>query len=464
MSSSLYRPCQPRSNRMALFLLATLVVALGACHRSDTVDFSPHPHPIIVIDIDTLRADRLGCYGNHRNTSPNLDSLAQESILFKWAFSQAPTTGPSQTTILSGLYPTSHGKIPDEAKVPDEAVMLAEALATAGFRTAGLHDGGYLSDFFNIGQGFGLYQDFRGQGFSAIVPEAIEWLRSNAETDFLLFLHTYDTHTPYAPKEPYRSAFIEGLEPPSPGFEPSVEVMETARLSQYTDSPIVFPNNDIEWAKAMYDAEILYVDEWVGRLLEEIRSLGLDERATIIVISDHGEEFQEHGTVLHEKLYSSVTHVPLMIRLPGGVGAKEVERVVGTIDLMPTLLEMTSVPIPERVEGTSLLPMMLGLENTDRGGTTYSESPYFGARRAVVHDTHHLLFTRRDSTVEVYDFRQDTAEQRDLSKTHHDVTANLRYLLDQWIESTRPLVDASESQEAIDEQTEEQLRALGYIR
>jgi arylsulfatase A-like enzyme len=464
MPHSLHRSRRSWSPRPAATFLAGLAAVLSACHQSGTVPFSPHPHPIIIIDIDTLRADRLGCYGNHRNTSPNLDSLGAESILFNWAFSQAPNTGPSQTTILSGLYPTTHGKIPDEAKVPDEALMLAEALAAEGFKTAGLHDGGYLSDFFNIGQGFDLYQDFRGRGFSAIIPEAIDWLRANADTHFLLFLHTYDTHTPYAPKEPYRSAFINGLEPPSPGFDPSVETMETARLSQYTDSPIVFPENDIEWAKAMYDAEILYVDEWVGRLLEEIRSLNLDERATIVVISDHGEEFQEHGTVLHEKLYSSVTHVPLMIRLPGGVGATRVERVVGTVDLMPTLLDMVSVPIPESVEGSSLLPVMLGLEDASRGGTTFSESPYFGIRRAVVHDTHHLLLTRRNSKVELYDFKRDTAEQQDLSGTHHDTVAELRTLLDHWIATTTPLVASGTGTEPLDNQTQEQLRALGYIQ
>lgn len=449
---------------MSVLVITSAILVDTGCNRQAAPPlFTPHPHPIIIIDIDTLRADRLGCYGNARDTSPTLDRFAEESIFFEWAFSQAPNTGPSQTTILSGLYPTTHGMILDEDRVPDEATMLAEVLSNEGFRTAGFHDGGYLSDDFNIGQGFNHYQNNRGTGYAATIPDAIEWLRANADSPFLLLLHTYDTHTPYDPKEPYRSMFLDGLEAPSNGFEPSVEIMERARLSQYTENPIVFPDNDIEWAKALYDAEIRYVDDWVARLLEEIRALGLDQRASIVVLSDHGEEFQEHGTVLHEKIYRTVTHIPLMIRLPGGVGARRIERVVGSVDIMPTLLDLVGAPIPSTVQGRSLLPLILGVEDGGSGGTTFSENAYFGVRRAVFHGDDHLLFTEKDSTIELFEFKSDPAEQHDTARQRADDVSRLKSMIDDWETSTHPLASPSDHSQDLDSATEEQLRALGYV-
>lgn len=289
---------------------------------------SAEPHPIIIVDIDTLRADHLGLYGYTRPTSPNLDAFAEEAIVFDWAYSQAPNTAPSQTSILTGLYPATHRMITDGDRVPDQAVTLAEALAAAGYLTAGFHDGAYMRNAFNIGQGFALYNNSRRKGLTAIGPKATHWLKEHQLETFLLLIHTYDVHAPYAPPAPFDSAFTSGLEAPSPGFSPTAEWMNEIRLSKYTDSPLELAPNDLEYAKAQYDGGILFVDNWFGSFMETIRELGLDERAIIVVISDHGEEFLEHGSVLHEKLYATVTRVPLMIRLPDGAKA-------GRIDPLP---------------------------------------------------------------------------------------------------------------------------------
>ncbi len=422
------------------------------------------PHPVIIVDIDTLRADHMGCYGYHRDTSPNMDRFATESVFFRWAFSQAPNTPPSQTSILTGLYPSTHGMVYDEDRVPEEVVTLAEALRNQGYRTAGFHDGGYMSEHFQIGQGFELYDNSRGKGLAEIGPKAISWLREHAEETFLLLVHTYDVHTPYDPPPPYNEIFMEGVPEPSPGFEPTPEQMEAIRLSKYQGERKQLPPNDLEYAKALYDGGIRYVDAWFGEFMEVVRELGLDERATIVVLSDHGEEFQEHGSVLHEKLYATVTRIPLMIRLPGGRQVREVHEVVETVDLMPTLLDLADAPIPPAVQGTSLLPLMRG-HRPDTVQLAFGESPFFGGRRFVAVGHHRLLLTRSTGEVELYDYVFDLEEQNDIADLFPTRVEALTRAVDQWeAEVTSADVEHAGADGGPDAETIEQLRELGYVQ
>ena len=400
--------------RPALHIVIALVAAtLIGC--APAAPLPSTPHPINIVDVDTLRADHLGCYGYDRDTSPNIDAFATQSLLFERTFSQAPNTPPSQASILSGLYPSTHGMVYDEDRISGEVVMLAEALSARGFRTAGFHDGGYLREVFGFGQGFELYDDNKGGGLEVIGPKAIDWLNEHADEDFLLFIHTYDTHTPYAPKPPYDSMFMEGVPDPTPGFEPTTDRMEQIRLSKYTDTLLTLPDNDLAYAMALYDGEIRAVDTWFGEFWRVVRELGLDRRATVVFISDHGEEFQEHGSVLHEKLYATVTHIPFMIRLPGGRLARRIPEIVESVDLMPTLLELTGTPIPSAVQGASLLQLMLG-QVSDLDHVAFSESPFFGHRRAVAFGDHHLLYTKKNNQTELYNLRTDPREEQDRSQ------------------------------------------------
>ena len=421
-------------------------------------------HPIIIIDIDTLRADHLGCYGYHRDTSPNIDLFADQSVLFEWCFSQAPNTPPSQTSILTGVYPGTHGMVKDEDKVPDELVTLAEALRGCGFTTAGFHDGGYLSASFNIGQGFSLYDVSKGKGLKAIGPKVFDWLKSHADQNFLLFVHTYDTHTPYAPEPPFDRLFVDEVAEPTPGFVPNPEQMEAVRLSKYTDNPRKLPANDLAYAVALYDAEIRFVDSWFGEFMEQVRQLGLDRRATIVVISDHGEEFQEHGSVLHEKLYAPVTRVPLIIRFPGGETVSRLDGVVQAMDLMPTLLEITGCSIPDEVQGHSLVPRILGA-GIQHEPAAYGESPFFGERRFVAVDDLHLLVTLRDQSVELFRFKEDPLEMRDLSADEAERAQELLDMVIRWDTEVRlPIVSQPPADGRLDPETREQLKQLGYVQ
>ena len=338
---------------------------------------------------------------------------------------------------------------------------MAESLASYGYLSAAFVDGGYLSSDFGFAQGFSVYDNSRGGGLAEIGPKAIDWLRQHASEDFLLLIHSYDIHTPYAPPEEYRAMFLEGLAPPSEGFEASAEQLELVRASAEGEEPRLLPANDLEYAKALYDAEIRYVDEWVGRLMAAIRELGLAKRATVVLVSDHGEEFQEHGSVLHDQLYSTVTRVPLILRLPGGQRATRVSKIVEPIDLMPTLLDLAGAPAPPGMQGESLVPLIRGQGRPPY--LAFGESAWRGGQSFVALGGYRMLRTEKTGATELYNLLEDPLELNDLSEREPDRIEVLTRRLDDW---RRRLAVSAPGEEAapVDEETLEQLRSLGYIQ
>ncbi len=432
----------------------------AACAGEEGREASHRPRPIIIIDIDTLRADHLGCYGYHRDTSPNIDALAAESTRFEWAFSQAPNTPPSQTSILTSLYPSIHGMIKHTDRVPQEVTTLAEALADQGFGTAAFVDGGYMSPAFGLDQGFEVYEKHDLEGLEVIGPKVIKWVRRHASETFLLLVHTYDVHTPYDPPEPFRSMFLDGLEQQATdGFENRPKNLK-GLVRGLMDGQAEARAN-LAYAEACYDGGIRYVDEWIGTFLDELDDLALLDRATILLLSDHGDEFFEHGSVLHTRLYATVTRIPLLIRRPGGQGAGVVSQVVESIDIMPTVLELAGAPLPPGIQGRSLLPLMRGESSPPY--RAFGESPFYNSRRFVVRDGHQLLWTRKTGDLELYDLHRDPLEQTDLADAQPERTARLRRTLRRWQKMIDENSRGSDPDQALDPETEKHLRALGYL-
>ncbi len=440
--------------RRFLFLLLALIL-LGGCSQPDGQG------PVILLDIDTLRADHLSCYGYGRQTSPNIDAFAAGAIRFENAYSQAPNTPPSQTSIMTSLYPSRHGMITDEDRVPEEVTTLAEAYRDAGYRTVGFADGGYMSHHWNIHQGFEKYYNHPTEGLATIGPKVIRWLRKKAPHTFFLLVHTYDVHSPYDPPEPYKSQFTVGLAPTTPGFEPVTEFFnELLDQGRKGEKDLLSPE-DVAFMKARYDGGIRFMDDWVGKILSELRELGLYERSTIVLLSDHGEEFQEHGSVMHEKLYRTVTQIPLIIKPAGWTEGKVVREVVESIDVMPTLLELAGIPSPQGIQGRSLLPLVKG--QPAGPFRAFSESPFYGGRRAISLGNHRLLLSRADGSREFYDLSVDPLEQEDLASQEPPELSRLADGLDSW----QAMLDALGAYDAegaeLDPELESQLRALGYL-
>lgn len=452
-------------NRIRACAAFAFVTALGlSCGGGETEKqiYSDRPTAVLLIDIETMRPDHLGAYGYGRPTSPNIDAFAKSAFQFDWAFSQAPMTGPSQATILTGLYPSSHGMVDEGSKLSDEANTLAEILRLRGFKTAAFVDGGYLSEGFGLEQGFDEYDNSHGEGFASIGPKVKAWLTENGNTNFFLLVHSYDAHTPYNPPEPHRTALLDGVEKPASGFEPTAEAMEGIRVAALGADPTPLDPVELEYAKSLYDGEIRFVDEWVGKIVAQIDQLGLAPRTLVVLLSDHGEEFQEHGSVLHEKLYSTVTHVPLLVRLPGGDAARRIPHVVELADVMPTILDVVGAEIPAYVQGESLVPIIRDLGQPPY--LAFSETPFFDGWRAVAMGGYHMLVGGDPERTELYYLAEDPTEQKNIAADEPDRAAVLSRYLAGWVEKVEGFTYAGGEAANVGEETLDQLKSLGYVQ
>jgi len=448
-------------------LLVAMVLLSFACSNSEAPDFqSP---PIIIFDIDTLRADHLGCYGYDRDTSPNIDTFAESAAVFEWTFAQGPNTPPSQTSILTSLYPSSHGRVVNNDVVAEEAETLAEVLSSAGYRTAAFVDGGQMAAGFGLEQGFEIYDD-DGGGIEKIWPKVSAWidrgLQSSAKppAPFLLLIHCYDVHSPYeiTPWR-FRDRFVPDLsEVPPVSFSGRMsEVMAKTWKARDEDPPPQLGPTKLEYAKAMYDGGIRHVDARFGEMVRTLKENRLFNQSIIVVISDHGDSFQEHGALFHEQIYSPVTRIPMIIRFPESRLSGRLDPVVESIDLMPTLLDYTAIAIPEMAQGRSLLPMLKGEEWTPKFAIT--ESPYRGRRLGAASELFRLLLTKKPDESELFNYREDPLEQRDLTRTHHDQTRDLRLALEEWQEKVSATQWKKSKAGPLDSRTLKQLKVLGYI-
>ena len=460
-------PPQPMHKLYSLLPTTLAALLLAACTAEppepEPLTIPRGPRPVILLDIDTLRADHLGCYGYPRDTSPNIDALCEESAMFEWAFAPAPNTLPSQSTLFTSLHPFQHGAFEQKDRLPQEVTTLAEVLLEAGYTTQGFADGGFMGRSFGMDQGFQNLDSARG-GLERSGDLIHQWVRDHAEEDFLLLVHTYDVHAPYDPPEPYDTMFLEGLEPPTPGFEPNVKALQRIRLSQYSEERIYLPPNDLAFTIARYDGGIRYVDDWIGGFLDLLKELGIYDRALIVFFSDHGDEFQEHGSVGHEKLYSTITRIPLMFRFPGGLGAGRIDDIAAAVDLAPTIIDTLGLPVPEVMQGKSLLPLVEGRAEPRGTRLAYGESLYFGRRRFIAYEDHRLLHTESNDSVELYRFREDPHELQDVSVEDPEWAERLRTALTglrQHVE--HEALNVRESNE-LSPEMEAQLEALGYIQ
>ncbi|MDP6762890.1 MAG: sulfatase [Planctomycetota bacterium] len=421
-------------------------------------------HPVIVIDVDTLRADRLGHYGYERETSPRFDAFAAEATAFAWAFAQAPFTVPSQTSIFTGLYPTRHGRIDDKAALPDAVVPLAEVLSEAGYDTAAFVDGGYMGSGYGLERGFDVYDD-RAGGLAAIGPRVEEWLGTRLADDdpFFLLVHTYDVHTPYdSSPEPYRSMFVDPQAMPSPEFR-ALLGPELLRIweGRHDEDPPRLSAEQLAYVEGLYDGGIRYVDTWLGEFLDGLKERGLYDDALIVFLSDHGEEFFDHGGVMHDKLFTPVSRIPLVLKLPGQREGGSVEAVVESIDVLPTILEVLELDALEDIDGASLLSLIDGSAPASEQ-VAISESPFYGRQIAVATDTHHMLTSRKTRRVELFSYRTDPREQADLSVELPELAARLARFALEWHDVVEKLGHEQQQATGVKQETLDQLEALGY--
>ena len=428
-----FRPRATAAPALLLGLLGLGVWLVPSC--------APPRSPIrsvILISIDTLRADHLSSYGFAHPTTPHIDAVAREGVLFRNVYSPVPVTLPAHSSMLTGTFPPSHGVRDNlHKRLPDSALTLAELLKTKGFTTAAVISSFVLDHRFNLSQGFDSYDD-RFQAVHKIgdlserkgdetTRLATQWLAAHGREPFFLFVHYYDPHDPYEPPEPFAS----------------------------------------RWADDPYSGEVAFADHCVGEVIEKLKDLGLYDSTLIVITGDHGEMLGEHGELNHGFfIYESALKVPLIFRVPGRKAlARQVDQPVSLIDIMPTIAGLVGAPAQKQAQGLDLSPWLAGDRAGLGGRSLYAETvaptTYYGASSllGVIVDRWKFIETSRP---ELYDLRNDPGESNNLLQQEtaraDAMGRELKRIVATGLRPREPGSDAG-----LDSSARERLEALGYL-
>lgn len=424
----------PARRAFAVLLLLVLSPALLSCSRS-----RPAIRNVLLISIDTLRADHVSAYGFPRPTTPNIDAVAREGVLFKNVHTPVPMTLPAHVSMLTGTLPPTHG-LRDNLlnRLPDASLTLAEMLKPRGFTTGAIVSTFVLDRRFGTSQGFDTYDD-RFQAVHRIgdlaerkgdetTRLARDWLDGHKEQPFFLFVHFYDPHEPYEPPEPFAS----------------------------------------RWSEHPYEGEVAFADYCVGQVLEKLRQLGLYEETLIVITGDHGEMLGEHGELNHGFfIYEGALRVPLVMRVPRSTqAARQLDVPVSLIDIAPTIVSLVGAPVPKEVQGVDLSPWLTGRGAGGAARSLYAETVtptrYYGASSllGVIVDGWKYIETTRP---ELYDLRSDPAEALNLLEREPARAEALGRTLVAILAAAGRAPGPAPESAALDEESRQRLAALGYL-
>jgi arylsulfatase A-like enzyme len=463
-------------------LLASVLVLCGCTAPDSGLQLDTEIRHVIVISLDTTRADHLGFYGNETVKTPHLDRLARESIVLDDVTTTAPTTLAAHASLFTGTYPHTHGAPRNGFVLHEDNRTLAEMLEEYGFVTAGFAASFALAGRFGIAQGFEHYDEsfefraveggrFQDERPAAAVTDAvIDYLKQKGVPDRLfLFAHYFDAHSPYAPPSPYDTMYDERGHENLPNWH--------AVSDDCMDRGVV-KTPPGERMAAQYAGEISYMDEHLGRLLDDLRERGVLDDALLLVTSDHGENHWEHFYCFDHgwSVYQTTARAVGVLRLPGGAeGGTRITSAVSTIDLLPTLLSKLNAPIPESVEGRPI-ELVAGAYDV-RTVFVQATKPWekvetdprwtnMNKMRSIRQGPYKLIQVPwQQGREELYDLEADPGETENLlAEPTADATRvadDLRVRLEAWAESADPL--PSKFEDITRDETIERLKALGYL-
>ncbi len=475
--------------------------------------FTPRPPPdvapseagvdasasLLLITLDTFRADHVGALGATGDPTPNLDRLADRGALFTRAYAQIPITGPSHMSILSGTYPWTHDTMANGVAVPNSVPVLPEIARAAGYRTAAFVSAFVLDGVFGYGRGFQIYDDallepkgvhdlstlrvweqlrVRFGSISEVerrgdhtVDDAVAWLETvDPDEPFLLWVHLFDPHGPYAPPAPFDRAYYDG-DP----RDPAHTTMATATgVAEYM-KPSLAGVTDLAWPVAQYKGEVAFTDQQLGRLLDTLAGAGRAGDTVVLVVGDHGESLVEHDYYFNHgaHLYDPSTRVPMVLVAPGRIPAgARVDDIVENVDLLPTLLPLLGLPAPGELPGSDLAPLTRGEPAGDGQAWTIcfdreankAKDAFMRYRRVGIRSGSMSFVYREEGPEELYDLAADPGEEINLA-----ARADQGYLV-QLLSERAEAILASAGSGAQDRASgelgagiEERLRSLGYI-
>lgn len=453
------------SPRSVFSLLTMLLLSmLLAAQRMPGATSAPKAPDILLVSIDTLRADHVGCYGHPLNTTPTIDRLAREGIRFTRAISQSSWTLPVHASMLTGLYPIQHGctylRAPSLAYLAPKVVTLADTLREQGYTTLAVTSCEFVSPAYGLDQGFDVF-NYQPTNAQARVDAALRLLEAHDARPYFLFLHLFDPHDPYCPPPPYREMFVP------PGEADDVTGRVNHKLGRPAD--MVPDERTLDVLRRLYDAEIRYVDDQLARIVSRLEARGTLDDTIVVVTSDHGESFGENGVMFHgTSIGNPEVHVPLIVRYPRRIaaGSEETAVVEASVPIKATLLHLAGVGAASRHEGRLPLPS----DGSPGAGPAHSETvlpavPLFGAQD----DAWKVVAAMDCGTVEparacLYR-AEDWLGAEDVSSAHRDVVERYvgthirRYLDLRWTTSAN-----KEFERRLGPAEEERLRSMGYAR
>jgi arylsulfatase A-like enzyme len=465
------------------------------------------PHTVVLVQLDTLRKDHLDLYGYARQTAPTLKRLAEEGAWFEHAVTQTGWTKAATSSIMTSLYPTTHGVhgIPD--RLPASATTLAEVYRQAGYATASFSSVSFTGQFTNLHQGFEEVHESESTAGRAgprgaktareYVDRVTEWLEDHRDVPSFVYLHFFDPHSPYEPNKPYDTMWADpnGREEYNRNLETLKKFVKDAFMAQRgmaTPDELKAAGIDaarfMQYVKDWYDGSIRGMDAEIARLVERIEELGLRDGALLAFYADHGEEFHEHGYMWHGRtVYGETMRVPLVFWSPGRLSrGRKIEEPVQLIDVMPTLLEVSGLPAPREMQGQSLRPLLAAGPGQGavaaNGGwkrrPLVSEKNPFGADEfpakgksfAIVDGNwkliHHVIRPPEKPEFELFDFYKDPLDQHDLAPQQPEVVQRLAGMLEGWqrVVKQAQLKSDTETTKGMTAEQLERLRSLGYVK
>jgi len=413
------------------------VAVLAACTTSIAANAPAQPN-VVIITIDTLRADHLGCYGYKDIKTPNIDALAADSTRFEHAFTPVPVTLPSHSSIFTGTYPMLSGMHDFSAnKLSPTQPTLASTLKDNGYTTGAVVASAVLDSRFGLNRGFDFYYDHfdfsrleesnldeMERPGNLVADEVLDWLGTNYQKKFFVWMHLYDPHHPYRPPPPF----------------------------------------DKEYASHPYDGEIAFADAQVGRLIQFLKDKKLYDNTIVVLSGDHGESLGEHGEATHGFfIYNATLHVPLIIHVPNAKREKLVGDYASLIDIMPTVLHALDISVPAQVQGQNLLPLMSGTPE-DAQRNLYAESFLprihfnWSELRGVENSRYHFIDAPKP---ELYDLSKDPGELHNLLTEKKAVGDEMRAKLATLIRQYSAGQEMAQKT-ALDPALMERLKSLGY--
>lgn len=454
---------------------------------------APPDVPIIIYVVDTLRADRLGLYGYAESTSPRIDELAADSVVFDQAYAPAPWTPPSIASLITSTFACEHG-VNGWAKLNSVVPTLAEQLSDLGLKTASYHSNLFLSPMLNLDRGYQV-RELKKPDDNARATDVAQFLKAVGEDPFYLYIHTMEPHS--APNTPTKfshdfAGFLSNADR-NAFAETKLRYAKLSDADAYARRPLGATNNtaqqkelldyfsDLEFVSPLYDASVFWADSNLGDVVDVLKKNGIWDRAIFIFLSDHGEELGEHGGWFHrQSVYQEIMRIPLIVHFPNGkYGGRRIVKPVSLVDVMPTIFDYLDHPdLCKGCRGSSFLPLVRGASEQKSEndltieGLRINQLQYYRPWKESRGDVNVLI--RKDNwkgiwnhelgNLELYNLQLDPNERLDVSGKNPELTEYMSKHAASWIDECMAGALSTEAVGEFDEETKQKLHSMGYFQ